>query len=234
MGHVIAKYSLAPLLLGQGVYVKKTIQRLPEPSGARRGVNGSGQALRLLVLGDSAAAGVGVETQTDALLGQLVSHLEGRFETHWALIAKTGATSASTLKHLHKIPSEPFDAVVISLGVNDVTANHSLERFLKNQQSIVALLHEKFGVSLIVVSGFPPVGLFPALPQPLRWYLGLQSRRFDRALARVVNTQTDCVYFRQNLSNDPTLMAADGFHPGARAYALWARETAALIVAKRA
>ncbi len=229
MGHIIAKYSLAPLLFGQGLHVRKTIQRLPEPTGARVGLDGTGKPLRVLVLGDSAAAGVGVYTQSEALLGQLVLHLQQDFATHWTLIAKTGATSGSTLTHLQKIPKQSFDAVVISLGVNDVTANVSQIRFLGNQLAILKLLREKFNCSLIIFSGFPPVGFFPALPQPLRWYLGMQSQRFDRALAKIIEQQADCIYYTPKFPNDPSLMASDGFHPGSKVYAVWGQETAALI-----
>ena len=50
--------ALAPLLVVQGWYVKRVTPRLPEAEGARQGVTGQGQRLRLLVVGDSAAAGV--------------------------------------------------------------------------------------------------------------------------------------------------------------------------------
>jgi hypothetical protein len=33
------------------------------------------------------------------------------------------------------------------------------------------------------LSGLPPMHRFPALPQPLRWYIGSRARDFDRALA---------------------------------------------------
>ncbi|MFO1375109.1 MAG: hypothetical protein U1E99_11105 [Agitococcus sp.] len=43
--------ALAPLLVVQGWYVKRITPRLPEAEGARQGITGQGQRLRLLVVG---------------------------------------------------------------------------------------------------------------------------------------------------------------------------------------
>jgi hypothetical protein len=44
----------------------------------------------LLVVGDSAAAGVGAATQDEALSGQLAVALAPTFRLHWKLLAFTG------------------------------------------------------------------------------------------------------------------------------------------------
>ena len=54
---------LAPLLWAQGVHTRRKTVVLPEPPGPRSGRTGSGSMLRLLIAGDSAAAGVGVDHQ---------------------------------------------------------------------------------------------------------------------------------------------------------------------------
>ena len=80
---------LGPVLLAQGRYVRGTTPRLPEAAGPRSGQMGdSGQALRLLLVGDSAAAGVGVARQEQALLGQLVAGLAPLRPLHWRLLAR--------------------------------------------------------------------------------------------------------------------------------------------------
>ncbi len=60
MRHALVTAALAPLLLWQGRHVRRVTPRLPEAAGPRAGTTGHGPPLRLLVLGDSAAAGVGV------------------------------------------------------------------------------------------------------------------------------------------------------------------------------
>src|SRR5674476_203075 len=89
MKHKLTAISLAPLLILQGLYVRRVTPKLPEPLGKRSGVHGTGPPLRLLILGDSAAAGVGVSTQSQALSGQLVTLLGAEFQVFWKLIAQT-------------------------------------------------------------------------------------------------------------------------------------------------
>jgi hypothetical protein len=72
----LSTFALLPVLVIQGVKVRKNTPRLLEASGDRDGLIGQGQPLSLLILGDSAAAGVGVETQQDALSGAIISELK--------------------------------------------------------------------------------------------------------------------------------------------------------------
>ncbi|MEM8598518.1 MAG: SGNH/GDSL hydrolase family protein, partial [Bacteroidota bacterium] len=64
----LSKILLGPVLLAQGKRVRRVALKLPEPPGDRESTVGNGPPLRLLVVGDSSAAGVGAETQDDALL----------------------------------------------------------------------------------------------------------------------------------------------------------------------
>ena len=231
MSHQLAAVLLAPIFLIQGRYVRRIALMLPEAAGPRSGTTGQGPPLRLLVVGDSAAAGVGVAEQNEALLGQTVAALAQHYTVHWQLMARTGATTAGTLKHLHKTPPAPFDVAVTSLGVNDVTARRTLPRWLEQQQELVALLRTKFQVRRIVLSGLPPVHKFPALPQPLRWYVGSEVRRFDRALYAWAQTQPDCDYVNLNLDFTPSWLARDQFHPGPPIYQHWGSTIAQQIQA---
>jgi len=83
----LSRIVLGPLLLAQGLYVRRFTPRLPEPQGPRAGSCGQGPSLRLLVVGDSAAAGVGVSHQDDALAGQLATCLARDFSLSWQLLA---------------------------------------------------------------------------------------------------------------------------------------------------
>jgi hypothetical protein len=54
---------LLPVIILQGLWVRKKIPRVQEPSGARKGRSGKGKPLRILIAGDFSAAGVGVSRQ---------------------------------------------------------------------------------------------------------------------------------------------------------------------------
>lgn len=227
---VAAKLVLAPVLGVQAIKVRNRALHLPEASGAREGAIGSGPPLRLLIVGDSSAAGVGVPTQSLALSGQLAAALASRFSVQWHLHAKTGATTASTLRSLDTRTLQPADIVVTALGVNDVTHAVPCSLWLRRQHNLRALLRERTGAKRLYVTGLPPLGLFPLLPDPLRWVLGRTATRFDRALSRSLAGEEDCVHVPQPTDLNTNHMAADGFHPGPEIYALWANEMASRII----
>ena len=233
MRHLIATIVLGPVLLVQGIFVRLTVPKLPEAPGAREGVTGSGMPLRVLIVGDSSAAGVGAASQSKAFSGWLISSLISEFTVHWKLLAQTGSKTLETINRLENYPSEQFDVVVTALGVNDVTAGICVRSWLNHQISLVKWLRDKFSTQHILLSGLPPVHRFPSLPQPLRWYLGNQARRFDIALRTWVETQQDCDFVKINFALDPELMAPDGFHPGPIIYGLWGKAVAQKILESR-
>ncbi len=219
-----------PVLLGQGVLARTRYVELPEPPGARKGVAGHGPALRLLIIGDSSAAGVGVRTQDEALLGQLIDRLADQFTVEYDLVAETGARTGDVLRWLDDLPETHYDVAVTALGVNDVTKGVSLRKWLGQQRELFDCLMTKFGARRVVISGLPPVGQFPLLPQPLRWVLGRQASRFDRYLRQMAEAMPGCVAVQFSLDLDQSNMSEDGFHPGPTVYAVWADEVAQIIL----
>lgn len=228
---------LAPVLLVQGKHLINTLPRLPEAAGERTGCRGQGAPLRLLIVGDSAAAGVGVATQDDALLGQTLLHLGDSYQITYQLVARSGSTIPRTLRKLRTMETQPFDVAVTAIGVNDILAGRACQPWLASYQALVTELRERFSVRHIVVSGLPPTGQFPAMPQPLRWVIGRQTRQYDGALRTWVTTQPNCSFVGIDappghpLHNVPmkAIMASDGFHPGPRIYAAWAERIAQTI-----
>lgn len=216
--------TLAPVLLAQGMHVRRSIPRLPEAAGARAGVAGEGRPLRLLIAGDSAAAGVGVADQSQALAGQLVARLAPDFRLYWRLEAETGRTTRQTVAQLRELAPERFDVAVISLGVNDVTSGIGARRWAAGLEQLTTLLAARFGVRRVLFSAVPPMHLFPALPQPLRAYLGSRARHFNEVLAAQAGLDPRCALVRFGL--DGLTTASDGFHPGDAAYSAWAEALA--------
>jgi lysophospholipase L1-like esterase len=228
--------ALGPLLWLQGRYVRLRTPRLPEPPGARSGVHGSGPALHVLIAGDSAAAGVGAHSQEEALSGQLVQHLARRHTVHWQLHALTGEESPGLLRRLRELPAQPFDVVVLSMGVNDVTALRAPRRWLELQHSIAALVGERFRPRLLVHCAVPPMHVFSALPQPLRWFMGRWAQAFNAQLRAALHQHPWRVHHmlpaqeREAVAGES--LASDGFHPGPHAYAQWGQALAQQVLAK--
>lgn len=230
--HGALTLSLAPLLLVQGRWVRRRTPLLPEPPGPRAGVMGQGPVLRLLMVGDSSAAGVGAAHQDEALSGRLTQSLSRDFTVHWRLLACTGHKLADVRAAVRGLPAEPFDVVVAAVGVNDATGRTHMAHWLHGLQSLVTELKQRHQAQQVILSALPPVHLFPALPQPLRWYLGRCATRLDRAQRRWVISQPGCELVGADFPMDLRYMAHDGFHPGPLAYEVWASSLAAHIRAR--
>lgn len=221
---------LAPLLIWQGRRVRRRTPKLPEAVGDREGCVGqarSGEPLRLLILGDSSAAGVGAHHQGQALAGQLLHHLQARLHrpVRWKLVARTGIRTREAIALLQAEPHEPFDLAVLALGVNDVTALQPPGAWMRDVRTVANYLRQAHGVSRQWWSGLPPMHRFPALPQPLRGVLGRHARDLDWALAQEMATPAaqdgQCRHVPLPAMTHAGLIASDGFHPGPGAYAIW-------------
>lgn len=232
------KVLLAPLLIWQGRRVRRLALRLPEAAGAREGEAGRGEpCLRLLIVGDSSAAGVGAATQDEALAGRLAQALAVRLQgrVRWRLLARSGDLCADALRQLHETELEPADVMVTALGVNDTVGQVPVRRWLAQLQALHQLAVARAGVRYTLHSAVPPMHAFALLPQPLRVWLGLRALRLNRALSRQLAGHT-----ARGLQSLPAplhqvaaarrLMAPDGFHPNPEGYALWAEVLAERIV----
>lgn len=223
---ILKRLCLAPVLLCQALWVVTRASRLPEAGGARHGTMGSGPLKRLVVIGDSSAAGVGVTHQSAALGGQLAAALAQDATVSWQVIAKSGATVASTLRDLEAVPDMQADLALIALGVNDTKNGVRAHRWQTGYTELLGTVAEKFGASRICVSGLPPLRHFPLLPSPLNEVLGARAEQFDTILRQIAETRPDTRYLEMDFPLDPENMAADGFHPSAQIYRQWAERAA--------
>lgn len=218
-----------PVICAQALWVAARATRLPEAAGPRAGKAGQGRALRVLILGDSSAAGVGVSHQDDALAGRLVARLGVQHTVDWQLWAQSGLTTSGALRLLAAKDAADFDIAVLALGVNDVKNGVSAKTWRSNYAKIIHQLSTRFGVSEIYASGVPPLGAFPLLPAPLRTVLGARATRFDNDLSALCQASAHARHVPFDIPLNDRLVAADGFHPSAVLYDIWAKHVSAAI-----
>ena len=235
------KLALLPLLVVQGRGVRAKALKLPEAAGERHGVAGSGRVgLRVLIVGDSSAAGVGVGTQDEAFAGQLAQALAERTgaAVGWQLVATSGHTAADAARALARASLTTADLLVTALGVNDAVGQSRPGHFLRALDEIHALAVTRAQVTHTWHCGLPPLGTFPLLPQPLRWVLGRDAAHLDERLRRHLAGQTTRLHLPlpeapSRPGRDDTTpegwMARDGFHPGLLGYRQWGRQVAEAI-----
>jgi lysophospholipase L1-like esterase len=219
----LSTFALLPIIIIQGVKVRKDTPRLIEASGDRDGLAGQGDPLSLLILGDSAAAGVGVETQQDALSGAIISQLKNEYALRWKLHAKTGDTTKQVYQAVQQLEHKKYDIVIISIGVNDVTKLTSAKSWIKQQKQLFTQIQKQFQPKLIIVSGVPPMQHFPALPNPLAWLFGKYAEQMNQTLQQWLAPQSQFRFIQYDIESFQAMdlpMASDGFHPSKEIYAI--------------
>jgi len=218
-----------PLLLIQSRILYRKIPRLPPAAGPRAGlVEGTGAPLRVLVVGESTAVGVGVDTIDEAMVGRFARILNTRTgrPVAWEAAGLSGATVSEG--HAHLLPgiaARPRDLVVILFGANDTLARRPARAFAEDMRALLTDLRPLVGEAPILISSVPPLGTFPALPQPLKAYLGAWSNWLDSTMAQLNLPGTH--YAPVNIEMEAVLFASDGFHPGPVGYHAWAEILAA-------
>jgi len=216
-----AKIVLAPVLVAQAIATRRRAPVLPEAAGPREGLlAGDGSApLRVLVAGDSSAAGVGVAEQEQSVIGHFVRSLHRRTgrPIAWALRARTGLTTRAVHALLAGSPPFAADVAIVITGVNDVIDQVSTRRAVRDRGALAEWLVGT-GVGHVVFAPLPPMDRFPLLPEPLRRVMGGDARRHDAALARWAATRSDVSHPTFVVELDAAGMASDGFHPGEPVY----------------
>jgi lysophospholipase L1-like esterase len=215
VGRVVV-YALFPVVLSQAFALRRHALQFVPAVGPLDGRIGRGEPLYLLAIGDSIIAGVGARRIQQSTVGHVARFMSGRLarEINWHAAGKIGAGARRVRRDVvPELPPRPFDAIVVSVGVNDVLR---FERSWRFRRQLLKLLHELRRHSPHAVIGYvglPPLDEFPKLRRPLRWLVGHRVRRFDavarEALARVPNAMHIPVHF----SPRPDMFATDGLHP---------------------
>lgn len=224
--------ALLPLVLPQALWTRRTALRLPPAEGAQTGLAGveqGGEPLRLLLIGESTVAGVGVEVQEVALAGQLAQALSLRLQrpVAWRACGENGITANEACERLLPLAlSEPADLVLLVFGVNDTTHLSSLSRW----EGALRALSQRMTAHgcRVVFTGVPPMQHFSALPWLLRRLLGLRAGLLDGELRRI-SAQEQAQYARLELQFADGYLARDGYHPSALGYRVWGEGLAELI-----
>jgi lysophospholipase L1-like esterase len=224
-------FLLLPVLLPQALISRRRAVRLEPAQGAQSGVagDGVGEPLRLLLLGESTVAGVGVSCQQEALAGRFAEQLAEHFgrPVAWQALGENGITAAQARERLlPQVSGQRFEMVLLVFGVNDTTHFSSNARW----QGALHELAQAFPAPdcRVVFTAVPPIQHFSALPWLLRQVLGLRASILDGQLAQVA-ASLSALHCPVELEFAPEYLARDGYHPSALGYLRWAEGLAALV-----
>jgi lysophospholipase L1-like esterase len=215
---------LFPLLLLQGMWVRRRIEKLPDGKPPHHGIAGAHEKeLRIIGVGDSVIAGVGVDTLAQSLTAKVAEELADATKStvHWSAFGSNGDKARDLIGKIGELPNEKVDAVIVSIGVNDVSGLTLITRWQFEITTMIAVLKDYFHAP-IVFMGLPPMGKFPALPQPLRFALGTRAAMLDLMLKNAALVVPGVQWSNSNLEEAP--VASDGYHPNEVACEMIARE----------
>lgn len=233
----------AVALLGAQVYYAATVDRPDlEPTyevETQVEAPGDGAPLRMVVLGDSLAAGVGAPTEGSALPTLVAERVASTLGRPVAVLGHgvSGArTEAVRVGQVPMLADEPADVVVVVVGSNDVT--HLTPPWTLRRQTALLLdeAREAADGAPIVLAGIPLFGGADRLPLPLRWVVMAYARPL-RAVQRHAALDAEGVRY-VDIARDasprfrgvPDAMSDDGYHPSPVGYGFWADAIAPEVV----
>jgi lysophospholipase L1-like esterase len=179
--------------------------------------------LRLVLLGDALALGVGVETVEETVGGQLARMLaDAGARVALSTVAVSGARSADLPTQVARAQLGPRpDLAVILVGMNDAT--HLIRPGEAAASLATAVRRLRDAGTSVVVGTCPDLGAVRAIAPPLRQIIGWYGRRVARAQASATRaagaaavdlaTQVGPVF-----RADEGMLCHDGFHPSADGY----------------
>ena len=216
------------LLIAESLLARRTIGRPHGMSGpAADGTYGDypGRPLRLTMLGDSTAVGLGASdpTRTPAVL--LAHGLAAVAERPVRLyvVGKSGAASAELGEQVDSALVVEPDVAVIFIGANDVITRTSPATAVRHLTKAVRRLRD--AGAEVVVGTCPDLGTVRPIAQPLRWVVRRWSRQIAAAqTVAVVDAGGRTVAFADLLGpefhmNPGEMFGPDRFHPSDRGYA---------------
>lgn len=213
------------VIRAEAMLARRTIGEPTEQPPDPRGSYGryGGEQLRLVMLGDSGATGLGAgspaHTPGALLAGGVARDLKRRVVLD--VVAAVGARSSDLEAQVTKALEQKVDLAVVMVGTNDVTHGIGPGPAARDLGRAVARLRQ--AGALVVVGTCPDLGAVKPLLQPLRTVASHLSRRMAAAQAvAVVDNDGIAVSLGTMLTKDFSehahLWSADRFHPSPDGY----------------
>ena len=183
-----------------------------------------GPAVKVALLGDSSAAGYGVERAVQTTGAHLASGIAAAADrrVHLRSFARVGAQSSDLAGQIERALATDPDLTVILVGANDVTHQVRPSQSVRHLAAGVRRLREA-GVQ-VLVGTCPDLGTVKPIPPPLKQVARSWSRRLAAAQAIAV-VEADGVAISLGSILGPDFEAApallfgpDRFHPSAEGY----------------
>jgi lysophospholipase L1-like esterase len=191
--------------------------------------------LRLALLGDSIACGLGATRSRDRLAPRLERGLASAgFEVTTRVLAVPGAVSSGLAPQVDRALTWPPDVTLVVVGANDLMQRVRPEAAARALGQAVTRL--RAAGTEVAVAPAPDLSVAPCIPEPLRGVVreasaflrDAQVRAVTAAGGRVADGQASAA---TSFATDPALFSADRFHPSSAGYAVIAAAVLPAVLA---
>ena len=153
---------LVPIVAVQGIWMRSTIEMASPAAGPTSGMVGdpSRPPVRIAVVGESTAAGCGVDTHDDGFPGCLARELAARTRrpVRWEVVGQFGATARRIRYRLQPRLGANLNVAVLLAGANDVLTRRTPQQWRDDLAAIVEDLADR--AEHVAVAGVPPFAAF--------------------------------------------------------------------------
>ncbi|WP_068318154.1 SGNH/GDSL hydrolase family protein [Polycladidibacter hongkongensis] len=231
----IKSLALLPLYIFEGLRARRNQLRLPPAKGPVSGsIEGEGDTLRLLVIGDSSVAGVGMDHTSAGLTASLAADLSKRTKqpVEWRACGANSATSEDLrVNVLPYTPQETFSHIYISIGFNDLKNFRSASAFKRSFGGLLYGLRTKYPGANIYWSNIMSPKQVPALSKGLAYVLFFRRQIINKVGRTMCNERT-ATHLPVMPNIGPEHFCIDGVHASVEGNMRWAEHVGALIVQK--
>lgn len=223
-----------PVYIWQGLGVRRRTERmLPARGRVVHHIEGEGERVHLLVLGDSSAASVGVESSERGLAARLahrVNQATGR-PVVWRAAGFNSATAGRLRDHVvPNMDAGDWTHIVLSVGTNDAKNFHSGRRFNREFGTLLYALRAKWPQARIVWSPVIEMSRMPALPPALGRVLEIRAGLVNYWGRRLCLERGAVPATRLPIDDPSAGFSTDGFHASEAGYDRWAEHLLPLLL----
>ncbi|MBC6369103.1 SGNH/GDSL hydrolase family protein [Algoriphagus sp. AK58] len=205
-----------PFLISEAAKIRENGVKLsPVSEYARFGIGKE----KILILGESTAAGVGASSIEDSLAGYF-SRLFGNQYTveNFGKNGLTAKDAYSLLEFSYPYRPDKIKGLMLFLGANDCFKLTSPSDFQNHLKELITRISSENQPEWIYLADIPPVHLFPAFSAKMKAFLRIQRDFLQKEMIKVSRENSKIVFEPISLDLSPDFFSEDQVHPSDLGY----------------
>ncbi|TFV97881.1 hypothetical protein E4S40_04375 [Algoriphagus kandeliae] len=209
-------YPMLPYLIYQAKTVRKN-NPLP-PAKSNHLILGE-SSKRILILGESTAAGVGASQPETTLAGNIFHLFQEKYQV--INLGKNGLRAKELIptfkEDLGTNPSK-LEGIFLFIGANDCFRLTKPTDYKSDLENIISWLYKSYSPEWFYLSDIPPVHIFPSFTPQLKYFLLGQRKFLSKEMENIASQYSNMIYEEIQFDLSPEFFAIDGIHPSDYGY----------------